>query len=66
MKEDGDYKFCFDNRYSTFSRKTIYFEVYVDSESDDDDNKWDDFEFYPELTYNDTVDQIKVSVLTSF
>lgn len=66
MKEDGDYKFCFDNRFSTFSRKTVYFEVYVDADSDDYNDKWDDFEFSPELMYNDTMDQIKVNIYYLF
>ncbi|XP_054707857.1 transmembrane emp24 domain-containing protein 5-like [Uloborus diversus] len=60
VKEEGDYKFCFDNRYSSFFKKTVYFEVYVDSE--DYDEKWDDIDFMPELLYNDTMDQLKISI----
>lgn len=60
VKEDGDYKFCFDNSYSHFSKKTVYFEVYLDSDTDDYSDKWEDFSFSPELMYNDTMDQIKV------
>ncbi|CAL1279705.1 unnamed protein product [Larinioides sclopetarius] len=62
VKEDGDFKLCFDNRHSHFSTKTVYFEVFVDSDSDDYDDKWDDYDFSPELLYNDTMDQIKSSI----
>ncbi|GFY30450.1 transmembrane emp24 domain-containing protein 1 [Trichonephila clavipes] len=62
VKEDGDYKFCFDNQHSHFSTKTVYFEVFVDSDSDDYDDKWDNYDFSPELLYNDTMDQIKISL----
>lgn len=62
VKVEGDYKFCFDNTYSHFSRKSVYFEVYVDSEADDYDEKWGGFSFSPELLYNDTVDSIKMSI----
>ncbi|XP_035213420.1 transmembrane emp24 domain-containing protein 5-like [Stegodyphus dumicola] len=62
VKEDGDFKFCFDNRHSHFSKKTIYFEVYVDSDSEDYTDRWNDYDFSPELLYNDTVDQIKISI----
>ncbi|GBL89580.1 Transmembrane emp24 domain-containing protein 1 [Araneus ventricosus] len=62
VKEDGDFKLCFDNHHSHFSTKTVYFEVFVDSDSDDYDEKWDDYDFSPELLYNDTMDQIKSSI----
>ncbi|XP_015930186.1 transmembrane emp24 domain-containing protein 5 [Parasteatoda tepidariorum] len=61
VKEAGDYKFCFDNRHSLLSVKTVYFDVYIDNESADDD-QWDDYDFSPELLYNDTMDQIKISI----
>lgn len=62
VKEDGDYKLCFDNTYSTFSHKTVYFEVYVDNGSDQEDWFVDEFTFSPEVIYNDTTDQIKNSM----
>lgn len=60
VKEDGDYQLCFNNHHSHFSTKTVYFEVFLDSDSDDYNEKWDDYDFLPELQYNDTIDQIKV------
>lgn len=27
VKVDGDYRVCFDNRFSTFNKKTIFFEL---------------------------------------
>lgn len=65
VKEEGDYKLCFDNTYSTFSHKTVYFEVYVDSGTDQEDwfaDGFNDFTFSPEIVYNDTTDQIKNSI----
>ncbi|KAG8199565.1 hypothetical protein JTE90_009404 [Oedothorax gibbosus] len=62
VKEDGDYKLCFNNHHSHFSTKTVYFEVFVDSDSDDYNERWDDYDFLPELQYNDTIDQIKISI----
>ncbi|GIY05774.1 transmembrane emp24 domain-containing protein 5 [Caerostris darwini] len=62
VKESGDFKLCFDNHHSHFSTKTVYFEVFVDSDSEDYDDKWDDYDLSPELLYNDTMDQIKISI----
>ncbi|KFM73125.1 Transmembrane emp24 domain-containing protein 1, partial [Stegodyphus mimosarum] len=59
VKEDGDFKFCFDNRHSHFSKKTVYFELFVDSNPEDYTDWWKDYDFSPELLYNDTVGQIK-------
>lgn len=35
---DGDYKFCFDNTFSSYNAKTIFVELIV--ENDDEDNQW--------------------------
>lgn len=32
---DGDYKFCFDNTFSSYNTKTIFFELIVENEDDD-------------------------------
>ncbi|XP_026481064.1 transmembrane emp24 domain-containing protein 5 [Ctenocephalides felis] len=40
-KMDGDYRFCFDNTFSSFNSKTVFFELLLENEGDDDD-KWDD------------------------
>jgi len=33
----GDYQFCFDNQFSTFSNKIVYFEVFIEDGIDDED-----------------------------
>lgn len=35
---DGDYRFCFDNTFSTYNTKTIFFELIIESEND---SEWD-------------------------
>lgn len=32
---DGDYKYCFDNSFSTFNSKTVFFEIIIESEGDE-------------------------------
>ncbi|XP_076341542.1 transmembrane emp24 domain-containing protein 1-like [Tachypleus tridentatus] len=58
VKERGDYKICFDNTNSRFSTKSVYFEIFVDSEEED---RWDNLDvvYPPELIYNDTIEDIK-------
>ncbi|CAB3231858.1 unnamed protein product [Arctia plantaginis] len=40
---EGDYRFCFDNSFSTFSQKTVFFDILIDNdepeEKDYDDDK---------------------------
>ncbi|XP_059169103.1 transmembrane emp24 domain-containing protein 5-like [Physella acuta] len=38
----GDYKFCFDNTFSTISNKVVFFEIFVEDGKDDDDDDDDD------------------------
>jgi len=45
--ETGDYSFCFDNSFSQFSKKTVFFELYIASPDDDDDD--DDTTRFPNL-----------------
>ncbi|KAJ0169739.1 hypothetical protein K1T71_014345 [Dendrolimus kikuchii] len=33
---EGDYRFCFDNSFSTFSTKTVFFDILIESEDTDD------------------------------
>jgi len=61
--ETGDYSFCFDNSFSQFSSKVVFFELFVASDDDDDDDaqfanlpddtdydiKLEDFKVYSEL-----------------
>lgn len=54
---DGDHEFCFDNSFSTFSRKTVYFEIIIETEGEARANEWGDFDG---LTADELVD-VKVS-----
>ncbi|CAH2987694.1 unnamed protein product [Chilo suppressalis] len=33
---NGDYRFCFDNTFSTFSQKTVFFDLMIDTEENQD------------------------------
>ncbi|XP_050676671.1 transmembrane emp24 domain-containing protein 5-like isoform X2 [Leptidea sinapis] len=47
---EGDYRICFDNTFSTFSQKTVFFDLMIDSEDsvnkDYDDDKEMELETY--------------------
>lgn len=49
---EGDYRFCFDNTFSSFNTKTIFFELIIENESN---GEWDSEEnpdgVQPELIY---------------
>lgn len=55
VQMNGDYKICFDNKFSSFSTKTIFFELIVDNSEED---KWGSEENYnfddvdPSIIYN--------------
>ena len=36
MSEAGDYKICFDNLFSRFNTKTVFFGLVIESDEDDD------------------------------
>lgn len=38
VTEDGDYRFCWDNYFSTFNPKTVFFSLYIDGEKEWLDN----------------------------
>ncbi|XP_034044778.1 transmembrane emp24 domain-containing protein 1b [Thalassophryne amazonica] len=39
--EEGDYQICFDNSFSHFSEKTVFFEVIIEGQGDDmDEDEW--------------------------
>lgn len=42
MSEPGDYRLCFDNSFSSYNSKTVFFGVMVDNDDEDDDDLWDD------------------------
>lgn len=62
-KMTGDYKFCFDNSFSVVTTKTIFFELVVEKDGDDDD-EWNDenAEQLPEEVLEITVDEINESI----
>lgn len=63
VPETGDYKICFDNTISRFNAKTVFFEVIVESENDDDENEFGDlFEGVTEGTYDVQIEDIEVSL----
>lgn len=53
----GDHKFCFDNSFSTFNRKTVFFEIIVESEDESDDSWGKEIldELSPEEAYDGKV-----------
>uniref|UniRef100_A0A3F2Z4M5 GOLD domain-containing protein n=1 Tax=Glossina palpalis gambiensis TaxID=67801 RepID=A0A3F2Z4M5_9MUSC len=63
---DGDYRFCFDNTFSAFNRKTVFFELIVEREGEQNlgDNQWNDMlegltpEEYYEMKVQDIMDYI--------
>ncbi|KAJ6639689.1 Transmembrane emp24 domain-containing protein 5 [Pseudolycoriella hygida] len=63
---DGDYRFCFDNTFSSFNRKTVFFEIIIESEdgnSDNDDWNNDIFEgLSPEEYYDMKVEDIQNAI----
>ncbi|GAB0099356.1 Transmembrane emp24 domain-containing protein [Sergentomyia squamirostris] len=62
----GDYRFCFDNSFSSFNRKTVFFELIVESEvSEDEDNDLKDVfdELRAEEVYDMKVQDIQESII---
>jgi len=60
--ETGDYTFCFDNSFSQFSSKVVYFDLFI--AGDDDDDVGDDAQFanLPDDTdYDIKLDDFKVT-----
>lgn len=55
----GDYKFCFDNTFSSFNTKTVFFEIIIENE-DDDFGALEDMEgFNPEEVYELKIEDIQ-------
>lgn len=38
VPSDGDYRFCFDNTFSSFNKKTVFFEIIIETEDGSHDN----------------------------
>jgi len=63
--ETGDYSFCFDNSFSQFSTKVVFFELFIGSDDDDDEDD-DEAQFanLPDNTdYDVKLDDFKVTEL---
>lgn len=66
VQKEGDYRFCFDNTFSTFNRKTVFFELIVEKEGEQNlgDEQWNDVfegltpEEYYEMKVQDIMDYI--------
>jgi len=56
LKETGAYRLCFDNRFSSFNRKTVFFALF----SEKDENSIEDISTYQEEQYDITVAEIEV------
>lgn len=59
-KVSGDYKFCFDNKFSSYNMKTVFFEIIV--EGSDQDDVWgnDDLQgLTPEEVYEGKVQDLQ-------
>lgn len=46
--EDGDYQICFDNSFSRFSEKSVFFEIIYESPVGDGDDEWAGLDGEPE------------------
>lgn len=64
MSEEGDYRICWDNTFSHFNSKTVFFGVVIENENEDDEDLWDDgfdSSVTAEDIYEMKVEDIKVS-----
>ncbi|KAG7163213.1 transmembrane emp24 domain-containing protein 1-like [Homarus americanus] len=53
MSEQGDYRICWDNTFSHFNTKTVFFGVMIENENDDDDDDLWDSGFEASVTAED-------------
>lgn len=54
---DGDYRFCFDNTFSSYNTKTIFFELIIEN-----DNEWDsneNLDVQPDLVYDNHMQEFE-------
>ncbi|XP_013420365.1 transmembrane emp24 domain-containing protein 1 [Lingula anatina] len=68
-EETGDYQICFDNSFSRFSRKLVFFEiVYDDDEVNEIENAWENLKESPELAdikledFKSVMDSVKANM----
>lgn len=67
VQKEGDYRFCFDNSFSMFNRKTVFFELIVEREGDQlhGDEQWKDVDDLTGLTPEEYYD-MKVQDIMDF
>jgi p24 family protein gamma-2 len=41
-QEEGDHKFCWDNTFSSYNSKTVFFELLLENENDHEEWNWDE------------------------
>ncbi|GFO01345.1 transmembrane emp24 domain-containing protein 5 [Plakobranchus ocellatus] len=58
----GDYKICFDNTFSTFSNKVVYFEIFVEDGKDDDDDDDEEHKLAIKTDYKSMERQLDMTV----
>ncbi|XP_063705053.1 transmembrane emp24 domain-containing protein 5 [Culicoides brevitarsis] len=63
VKQDQLYRFCFDNTFSTFNRKTVFFELIIETEGDNSRENFDYEGLNPEDVYEIKVQDIYDSVI---
>jgi len=64
---DGDYRFCFDNTFSSFNKKTVFFEIIIETEDGNQDNDdWNNNDIFeglsPEEYYDMKVEDIQNAI----
>lgn len=63
VKSDQIFRFCFDNSFSTFNRKTVFFELIIEAQGDENANSFDYEGLNPEEVYDVQVQDIYDSVI---
>ena len=65
--ETGDYSFCFDNSFSQFSTKVVYFELYIANDDDYDSDTDALFANLPDYSdYEINLEHVKVTETSLF
>lgn len=58
----GEYKICFDNSFSRFSNKILFFEISTGENEEKETNEWDDVNDALEELIDVTLEYFKVGV----
>lgn len=63
VKNEQHFRFCFDNTFSTFNRKTVFFELIIEAEEPSSNESFDYEGLNPEEVYDVKVQDIYDSVI---